>query len=44
MEGCDIVLEYCFIDVNDVNIVLIILKEKKVRRYWDKFYVGSSEG
>lgn len=42
-EGCDIVPEHCSTDVNSANVVLTILKEKKARRDWDKFYAGSSE-
>lgn len=42
-EGCEIVPEHCTTDVNETNVVLTILKAKKARRDWNKFYAGSNQ-
>lgn len=43
-KDCNIVPEHCTTDVNDANVVFTILKEKKARKDWEKFYAGSTEG
>lgn len=39
-ESCQVVPEHCSIDITADNVVLLLLKERKSRGLWDRFWAG----